>query len=116
MTSDPPTHILPTTSTTTATPSPTHPHTSTPPPTLQGDLYVPLEFDTEWDSTDHVPEPGGSDSEGSDAGGTFFKNQKEDGRKTGNSLRKKFHIGEDLKTLLGTYFNFYVYVRMCVCV
>ena len=105
-----------TTTTTTTTPSPSPTHTTTsfpfrtpththtpPPPTPQGDLYVPLEFDTEWDSTDHVPEPGGSDSEGSEAGGTFFKNQKDDGRKTGNSLKKKFHIGEDLKTLLGTY-------------
>ena len=62
---------------------------------------MPLEFDTEWDSTDHVPEPGGSDSEGSEAGGTLFKTQKDDGRKTVNSLKKKFHIGEDLKTLLG---------------
>ena len=80
-------------------------------------MYVPLEFDTEWDSTDHVPEPGGSDSEGSDAGGTLFKTQKDDGRKTVNSLKKKFHIGEDLKTLLGTYSvltSVFVFVLVCV--
>lgn len=78
---------------------------------------MPLEFDTEWDSTDHVPEPGGSDSEGSDAGGTLFKTLKDDGRKTVNSLKKKFHIGEDLKNLLGTYSVLTpVFVLMSVCV
>lgn len=78
---------------------------------------MPLEFDTEWDSTDHVPEPGGSDSEGSEAGGSFFKTQKDDARKTVNSLKKKFHIGEDLKTLLGTYSVLTsMFIPECVCV
>lgn len=64
----------------------------------EGDLYVPLEFDTEWDIAENVPGDSDFDSDGSDREESSGRGRK---KSSTHILKKEFTIEKGIKDLLG---------------
>jgi hypothetical protein len=62
-----------------------------------GDLYVPLEFDTEWESAEALPD---SDNETGHEYDEYVRRNRENGKKKGIQLKKKINI-DIVEDLLG---------------
>ena len=78
-----------------------------------GDLYVPLEFDTEWDIAENVPGDSDMDSDGTDREESSGRGRK---KSSMHILKKEFTIEKGFKDLLGMRMRQSIYISNIVMV